>query len=260
MNIFVIIFQSTPTYFYWFALISTLVLKAHSDLWWEIDKRSFDSKITWIRLSSFDGPNFNPFLLFLILALLIRKKRNIQEHAFKMTQKLQKQSIKMSKSKYEYIYEDILDERVRNGKVWAVERLSHSVSKVMHFQKEYLVKWENTWEPKSNFRCSSKMIAVFNRKTKLSSRTEASKEEVNDDKDLHSNNNDRHAVTGEIVREPERILDVLRSSVTGQITAVVQWKGESEATNVPLKIVRNLYKDLLLDFYESHMQWKSPSF
>ncbi|KHN82815.1 Chromobox -like protein 3 [Toxocara canis] len=127
-----------------------------------------------------------------------------------------------------YIVEKIIDKRVRNGVV------------------EYFLSWkgfppsENTWEPEDNLDCPD-LIQAF----------EMQEKRANDDKKKRA---DKESCRGfDRGLEPERIIGATNTS--GELTMLIKWKGCEEADLVPAKLANERCPQLVIKFYEDHIQW-----
>lgn len=132
----------------------------------------------------------------------------------------------------EYVVERIIDKRVRNGNV------------------EYFLSWkgfppsENSWEPEENLDCPE-LIQAYEMQEKRS----------RDDK--KSKRSDRESCGRGFDRglEPERIIGA--TNANGELTMLIKWKGCDEADLVPAKVANERCPQLVIKFYENHIQWNS---
>uniref|UniRef100_A0A6M2DFS2 Putative heterochromatin protein 1-beta n=1 Tax=Xenopsylla cheopis TaxID=163159 RepID=A0A6M2DFS2_XENCH len=111
--------------------------------------------------------------------------------------------------------------------------------RILKGETQYLIKWlnysnkYNSWEPKENVMCPD-LIKAF----------EATwSEEV-------ENKSDKPAKL-----EPEKIIGVSKSG--GSLMYLLKWKSVAEADLVSSKQAKAKIPELVIDFYESNIMWKS---
>ncbi|KAF4522719.1 hypothetical protein B566_EDAN010925 [Ephemera danica] len=156
----------------------------------------------------------------------------------------------------EYSVEQVLDRRMRNGKV------------------EYLLKWkgyseaDNTWEPEENLDCPD-LISEFenNRKKKEAAKKEEPKtkkrsatpattpaEKPAKKKTPEEENKPRGFARG---LEPEKIIGATDSS--GELMFLMKWKGTDEADLVPSRQANKECPQVVISFYEERLTWHTSN-
>jgi len=177
-----------------------------------------------------------------------------------------------SEQENEFIVEKILDKRKRGGRV------------------EYFLKWkgypetDNTWEPSSNLDCPD-LISEFENKLKEKQQQEEQQHEekpkkrqqqqINNGKEHHhSRHHDDSSAQSPAKKKkpttpssttandfadktPEKILGATDSS--GELSFLVKWKNLEEPDLVPAKICNHQCPQVVIQFYESRLTWKSSN-
>uniref|UniRef100_A0A915PE39 Heterochromatin protein 1 n=1 Tax=Setaria digitata TaxID=48799 RepID=A0A915PE39_9BILA len=147
-----------------------------------------------------------------------------------MSQKRSKQK-KDDQGDQEYVVEKIIDKRVRNGVT------------------EYYLSWkgfpssENTWEPEENLDCPD-LIQAFEVQEKRIKEQKRAKNLEKVGRSLFDRG-----------MEPERIVGATNSN--GELELLIKWKGTDMADLVPAKIANEKCPQLVIKFYEEHIQWNS---
>ncbi|VDN17922.1 unnamed protein product [Gongylonema pulchrum] len=149
----------------------------------------------------------------------------------------------------EYVVEKILNKRVRNGVT------------------EYFLSWkgfpasENTWEPEENLDCPDlirvchyftvffffKFFCSHKNKEAFEEAARAKKQE------------EETAMCSGLEQglDPEEILGA--TSVGGQLTFLIKWKGSERADMVPAAVANKKWPQLVIGFYEARIQWKEST-
>ncbi|XP_059082270.1 chromobox protein homolog 1-like [Tigriopus californicus] len=156
----------------------------------------------------------------------------------------------------EYIVDQILDKRTRNGKA------------------EYFLSWkgygpdENTWEPKENLDCPD-LIKAFEDKLKAKKdgakkrKSESSGGAAGGSTSGASTPTKRHPEEGVKPRgfdrglQAERIIGATDSS--GELMFLVKWKGSDEADLVPARQANMKCPQVVIQFYEERLSWHTSS-
>ena len=139
----------------------------------------------------------------------------------------------------EYVVDQLLDKRIKNGKV------------------EYLISWqgygpdENTWEPKANLDCPE-LIKDFEEKIK-----EKKKRGKGSSGDGPHPEEDRRVRGFDRGLQAERIIGATDSS--GELLFLMKWKGSDEADLVPARQANVKVPQIVIQFYEERLSWHSTS-
>lgn len=140
----------------------------------------------------------------------------------------------------EFVVEKILDKRMKGGVL------------------EYFLKWQgfpdsdNTWEPADNLTCLE-LIEAFEAALKKKKETKPPNKKVEVSKKKVPTASVAPTKKGP---DPEKIVGATDAS--GQLMFLMKWKGSEEADLIPAKDANIKYPQIVIQFYEKRLTWKTP--